>query len=301
MIKRAYILIASACLFYTIAAAQQIPNGSFEEWTAVGIYEMPENWDNLNPSTDTTGIFTCTKGTPASAGTYFINLTSTWVPGLNSVVPGIAVCGTIDQASQMPVSGFAFSDRPQEMTGLWQYMSYGGDAGFIEILLTHWNEAAGQRDTVAYAHHKLSGMVHSWTDFSIPLTYSSGSFPDSCIIVLDASGLTPADFDFLWVDDLAFTGSVISSVPSPDRVGSELEVFPNPAGDEFTVRFSSDRNERVILVITDEKGVQLQNTACDAVKGLNVFPTFIGAIVPGVYLVTIRRSSDSITKKIIVQ
>jgi hypothetical protein len=283
------------------ASGQQIPNNSFEDWTIVGSYEMPDFWDNLNPSTDSTGIYTCTKGTPGSAGTYFINLTSTWVPGLNMVIPGIAVSGIMDQVTQMPVSGFAFSERPEKLTGKWQYMSFGGDNGFVQALLTRWNATEGKRDTVAYANYKLSGMVHTWQSFTIPFDYFSGSYPDSCIIVLNASGLFPADFDFLWVDDLAFAGSVVTWIPRSDEHGRDLAVFPNPSGPAFSVQFYCDRQEQVRLIISDERGVQLQNSVHNVVQGSNVLSTFIQGVKPGSYLVTIRSSSFSETKKIIIR
>jgi hypothetical protein len=178
-----YILLA----LISVPSMAQIPNNGFEDWTSFKSYAMPDYWDNLNPSTAGTGIFTCTKGAPGSPGNFYLNLTSKEVPGMG-VVPGIAVCGVLNQATRLPLSGFAFSQRPQNFTGKWQYMMFGSGIGYIDINLTRWDIPSHSRQVVANCHKVLTGMVMSWANFTLPFIYNSGQSPDTCLIFLSASG-----------------------------------------------------------------------------------------------------------------
>jgi hypothetical protein len=293
-------MIGCLAMATVVTTAQQIPNNGFEDWTTTGNYEMPDFWDNLNPTTDPAGIYTCTKGTPGSPGTAFLNLTSTLIPG-TGVVPAVAVCGVLDQSTRLPVSGFAFEERPEKFTGKWQYMMFGTGKGFMDILLTKWNAPAGKRDTVAYKHHVLSGMVMSWGSFSIPLIYKSGSFPDSCIIFLSASGSVPADFDYLWLDNLAFTGSVITAEPRPTERENELQAFPNPASSMITLRKNMDRPEKVLVRLLNMNGREVKEYSRELISGTNDISIFTEGLRPGSYMISIRTSTGEETKQIIIQ
>src|SRR5437667_42356 len=77
---------------------------------------------------------------------------------------------------------------------------------------TKWNTATSKRDTIAFKNYALPGMVMSWGTFTIPLTYYSYATPDSAIIVLSASGTTPVVNSYLYVDNLAFSGTGPSNV-----------------------------------------------------------------------------------------
>ena len=45
-------------------------------------------------------VYTCVKGTPGNPGTSYLKLVSKTVTGFG-VVPGVAVCGTINETSCM--------------------------------------------------------------------------------------------------------------------------------------------------------------------------------------------------------
>jgi hypothetical protein len=297
--KKSYLLLTVLFILSTSSFAQKIPNNGFEDWTTVGPYEMPDYWDNLNPTTEPSGVYTCTQGTPGSPGTAFLNLTSTLIPGMG-VVPGVAVCGVLDQASRLPVSGFAFQERPELFTGRWQYMMFGTGKGFMDVLLTKWNTLQSKRDTIAYKHYILNGMVMNWQNFSVPLTYFSGSYPDSCIIFLSASGAVAADFDYLWADNLAFSGNVITSIPTAGGKVKEIRIVPNPSSGKVSIRYYIDRNENVIISLTDERGSMVKEYSREAVHGENEFIMNLEGVPPAVYFLTVRSLSGSETKKMVI-
>jgi len=242
-------MLTSLFVIFACCSYAQIPNQSFEDWNTVGGYEIPNLWGTMNNTTASSAVYTATKGTPGKVGSAYLKLTSKTVG--SSVVNGIAVSGVLDSITQMPVSGFAFSQRPQSFTGKWQHMLSGSSAGSVSVLLTRWNISLGVRETVATATQGLSGMVMSWGNFSINFTYQSSEIPDTCIIVLKASGASPTNGDYLYVDNLAFTGSVTDISELPEQV---LVTSPNPANNEIVISGSKAFQRGDRLTITDMFG-----------------------------------------------
>lgn len=241
----------------SICRAQTIPNFSFEIWTNMGSYNNPESWGCLNDLTSSTSVYTCEKGTPGNPGAAYIKLTSKVVAGMG-VVPGIAVSGILNQSTMLPESGFAFNLRPSVLTGSWQHMIFGNSQGFIDVQLTRWN---GTRIPVAAAHYVLTGMAMNWANFSIPLTYVDGNYPDSCIITLSASGNNPSDYDYLYVDNLSFSGTVVgvSNVFPVNSIG----VYPNPSTSKIMIDLSNFFNTKIDILITDIQGKTIKSIICN--------------------------------------
>ena len=237
-----------------ISQAQTIPNNGFENWMSMGSYNNPDAWSCLNDMTTSMSVYTCVKGTPGVTGTGYLKLTSKSVSGMG-IMPGVAVCGILDALTLQPTSGFAFTDRPQSFIGDWQYMAFGSDQGFISVLLTKWNNAMMMRDTVAMAYEALVGMAMSWVNFSIPFTYMNGDYPDSCIIVLSASGAnnaSPAVNSYLYVDNLDFTGTVAGV--NENLSNESVSLSPNPAIDILTLNVSSLKIKTASAKVYDAMG-----------------------------------------------
>jgi len=250
--KKQLLFLFALMFSAAISKAQApIPNGGFETWTSMGMYNNPDSWTALNDFTASESVFTCVKGTPGNPGTAYIKLTSQTVNGMG-VIPGLAVCGTLDQTTMQPLTGFAYTDRPQNLTGKWQHMIFGNSQGFIDVQLTRWDAQLQVRVPVASAHKVLVGMAMSWATFTIPLIYSDGGYPDTCIIVLSSSGMVPANNDYLWVDALSFTGTVTGITNIADD--KTISIFPNPAGNILSIDLSSFNNARVNVQISDVQG-----------------------------------------------
>jgi len=244
-------------LFYIFIASvgySQIPNPGFEDWTVMGTYSNPTSWGTMNNNTASSAIFTATKGAPGNPGASYLKLTSKTIGG--NVVNGIAVSGVLDSITKLPKSGFPFTQRPQSLTGKWQHMIYGTSQGAVSALLTKWNSALGVRDTVAAIAFNLSGMQMSWQNFSIDLVYHSGEYPDSCIIFLQASGPVPAANDYLWVDDLAFVGSV-AGLTEMSLPKITVTSFPNPADNSIEFRSSLPLQKSDKVIVYDLPGNEI--------------------------------------------
>jgi len=219
------IIIFFTVIFIANALFAQIPNSGFENWTNPNGYNIPDSWGNLNPVTNSASIYTCLKGTPGSPGTAYLKLISKTVTGMG-VQPGISVSGVLNTTTFQAVSGFAYSDRPVSLKGKWQFMANGSDQGCISVYLTKWDAGLTMRDTIGEVTYLLLGMVMSWQNFTIPLSYNNNEIPDSAVIIFSASGSVPVDGSYLYIDNLSFFGSTVGMEEQSDQAG--LMIFPNP-------------------------------------------------------------------------
>lgn len=256
------LLALTANILFATAAIAQIPNGGFETWTSTGTYDSPTGWANFNSATSMVSVYTCLKGTPGNPGSAYLKLVTKNAPGLG-LVPGMAVSGTMNMDME-PESGFAYNQRPTALVGNWQHMGYGGDEGLIAVYLTKWNSVTGSRDTVGKAARGLGAMVMSWASFSIPITYSGSSNPDSAMIVLSSSGTNPVENSYLYVDNLSFSGVTgINEV----KLNAQLNIYPNPVSTgELTVKLEGVNAPVTTVQLFDLQG---KETRQFAVKNLN--------------------------------
>jgi len=293
-----YILSLIAAVGATAAIAQ-IPNAGFETWTTVGSYEVPDSWGCMNHTTATYSVYTATKAAPGNPGSAYLKLTSRTTG--TTVTNGIAVSGRLDTITLRPKSGFAFTQRPASLTGKWQHMIYGNSQGAVKVLTTRWNASTNSRDTVAHAEQTLSGMAMSWANFNINLTYKDPvNSPDSCIIVLQASGANPANNDYLWVDNLAFTGTAPTGVGEIQDAPVNLSLYPNPANESVQVRFSLREAQPVTIDITDLNGRILHTEKKDATAGEIKTTIDVKHFAKGTYLLNISGAAISQTKKFLI-
>lgn len=289
-------LIAVLATFLPAAWAQ-IPNASFENWTAAGGYSTPDGWDNFNALTSSASVYTCEQGTTgAPHGSSFIMLTTRMVG--SSAVPGLAMSGKYDFVAHKPKSGFPFTGRPGSLTGKWQYVPQGTDTGRIAVYLTKWNTATNNRDFIAAVEYDLPGTVASWASFSIPITYLSAAAPDSAIIGLVSSnkGATPGTY--LYVDSLNFAGFAAGISATADAKYNAT-LSPNPAKDNLSVDFGAVVTEDIELQVIDRYGRMVASAAWT--PGSRVYSMSLGTLVPGMYFVKIKLGEDMQAQRLVVQ
>lgn len=290
--KKLFLLLITFSILKTNSIAQNISNSGFENWTNMGSYFEPDGWGTLNSLTSALSVYTVTRGTPGNPGSYYIKVTSKSA-GAMGIVPGIAVSGTINSASMSPESGFPFNLRPANFTGSWQHMIFGNSQGSIDVMLTRWDGT--QRIVVANAHRTLSGMAMNWATFSIPFNYVDGNNPDSCLIVLSASGAQPTNSDYLWVDNMSFNGTVSGTAEQDAAAG--LQLFPNPVNDKFTLRNLKGTGEIRDLIITDLSGRSIMEIP--GVMNRSDITIEVSDLPKGTYLLNGRREEQSFLLKFI--
>jgi hypothetical protein len=271
-----------------------VPNSSFESWDSTAGYLVPVGWDNLNPETHTSPQNTCQRIAPGYIGNYYLALNSENIPGMG-IVPGVAVCGKLDPVTYMPVSGFPFSSRPQVLAGMWQYMPYTTmDNGHVAVLLSKWNTVTLARDTVAFSSYTLPGMVMSWQQFQIGISYNDTAMPDSAMIYLSASSGTPVAYSFLWIDELQFRDSISlttsTKILSPEQ---QTSLFPNPVTEQLTIVYPHAPQTEIQLSITDVCGRIVRSSFYTANYAEDKITVNTKYLVKGVYFVKIADKSGS--------
>lgn len=286
-------------MFITASAFAQIPNSGFENWTTVGSYSNPDGWGTMNNTTAIASVYTATKGTPGSPGASYLKLTSKTVSGFG-VVNGIAVSGVLDSITMTPKSGFAYNMRPANFTGKWQHMIYGSSQGSIQVTLTRWDSGMGMRMPVASGNVTLSGMAMSWANFTIPLTYVDGNNPDTCIIVMKASGSAPTNNDYLWVDNLAFSGTV-TGIENQESFVTDMSIYPNPSSDKVNFKFNIKTAQQINIEISDINGKLIRTESFGRIQGETNQNMNISGIAKGTYFVKIKGEKSIETRKLVIE
>lgn len=289
------ILILFFSLIISVLSKAQIPNNGFENWTNINGYQTPDNWDNLNQITYNSSIYTCMKGTPGYSGASYLLLSSKTISG-KGVVPGVAVCGTIDTVTYKPKSGFPFSTRPQFLSYYMQYMPYDpSDSSSVKVILTKWNQVLLKRDTIAFGASYFNAMAHSWFNNGTFLDYMSGNNPDSAIIVISSSGRVPKNGSYIYVDDLQFNGSVIG-IDENSLNENNITVFPNPSCAFVTIHIDTKTDVALKLVVYDFKGkVVYEEILLHKNHTINT-----ANWSKGIYNIQIKNKNNSLNKKLII-
>ena len=207
-------------------------------------------------------------------------------------MPGYAFCGTLDMENET-IKGFAFSERPSHLTGSWQHMNIGASIGFILVELTKWDVNTQTNITVASIEYELTGLVDSWTEFSLPFTYYESMNPDTCIIAFLSSTDEPIADEYLYIDNLSFTGNVSGM---NENSAQQMHVYPNPAKNQITIESSDkiDQNGTISIVnligkivvseplISNKQTIKIEN------------------LKNGIYFVNIKTKEGTTTQKVIV-
>jgi len=301
--KKIFTLL-SATLLTGAAFAQTIPNAGFENWTTVSGYRVATSWDSPNPTTSMFSIQTCDSGmsNPAQGAAYMKLTTKTSPLG---PIPGAAVTGTINvSGSSYSVSGgFPSTTRPVSLTGKFQHMGMSAtDHGRMGVFLWKRNTTTNAMDTVAMIDTTLTGMQMSWASFTLPLKYRSTATPDSAIIVFLSSAATTTGVDgsFLYVDDLAFAGTVPNSVISVNNAAASMQVFPNPASGTATVYYRSNAAATTAVSIADMSGRSVKSFTTQTVTGENNITVDLKGIAQGLYIISVANENGTVQTKLMV-
>lgn len=284
--KKTLVLLA-ALLTVSFAWAQQLPDGSFEEWKTGKNYQGDTYDDLANPFWQTLNVLSTL---PPEMGTgpvvVFKEQGKTgFCPRMESnqltlgektiFLPGVVGAMTVIIDKQTAQFGRPYTGRPTALKGFMKYKPVEKDSAaiFVEVYKTSEN---GQRQKITRNEVIYKDAIEEWTEFEIPLEYLSDETPDSiCVLFVSSAGY---DFDdlfnchgqigsTLWVDDCRFIG--VSDDHSANETAGMLNVkaYPNPATDVLNVVV----DENAQLTIFDQAGrVLLQQNVVAGENTLNI-------------------------------
>ena len=237
------LLIAAAIigLNSSINAQQQIPNGSFENWTQNGPYLDMNQWFNLNGITATYPSYGALRSTDAYDGTYALELISNKADAtaFGGPIDTTAVAFLGQLVSMTPVNAVPFSSRPTKLSFYYKYTpgtipTAGVDTAAVSLKLVQGT------NTIAWGYKKIYGSaVNVYTHEEITLTYYSSNNPDTMNLSISSSqtgfGKTPQNAQHkminkignrLLIDKLEF---IYSSSVNEIKSAEKIKVYPNPA------------------------------------------------------------------------
>ena len=174
--KKIYSLLTLFVVSMTCSFAQVLPNPGFEAWThsTFPLYDDPNNWNTLNPTTGLVGVITCSKATAAAehhAGAAAVKLVTKSVSG--QIANGIVTTGTINTSTQTIGGGLPYTLRPDSIIGFYRYTPVSGDNGFVELQLLG---SGGDTDTIGYARFMTpTTTVGSFMRFAVAINYRSAA------------------------------------------------------------------------------------------------------------------------------
>lgn len=214
-------------LIFAIQAAllfgqSQVPNGDFESWPPAN-NDNPEHWDSPNALTGGFPFFlkTVEKTSDSHTGSWAASVTTGSI--LGETIPGVLSLGILDidieNIENTEFIGLPFTDRPAALEGYFKYNTPGTDFGLIAVLLTKYNEATANKDSIALGIKEFTSQT-DYTNFAANMVYFSIEEPDSInIVILSSASPTLVPGSQLKIDDLSFDYSGTPVVDLGEDVG----------------------------------------------------------------------------------
>jgi hypothetical protein len=204
----------------------QIPNGSFEQWTATGSYENPVGWATMNEYS-AGPFYSCAKSPdhyPEDEGSYSIRLENDTALDMFTGGYGMAITNAFDYPFK---PAFPLSGGPDSLVGQYRYEPLNSDTAFVRVVL--FNAGVMLSNNVV----KMGSARATWTRFGVPLENSGAA--DSATIQLSAfypDGPTdgPNGNSVLHVDNLVFDGLKARRCVYDATIG-RFRLHVGPAGD----------------------------------------------------------------------
>jgi len=278
----------------TIKVNAQIPNSGFENWTTVGSYEDPTEWNNCN-SHSTGAFFPVTKSSdhyPSSIGNYSIRVENQ-IPLSNCSSYGFAQ--TADN-NYPGTPAFPIIGHPTSLCGYYKCFPQNNDTIQIGIMLFQ----NGIR--IAGAEFLCTQTVSNWTSFNIPI--SAYTFADSATIGIEAfyndttAGIPYGPFgnSVLYVDNLSFD-NLINSVLEQNFRNITFDLFPNPASNIVILNIDNDSNSDLTMNIYNLIGTLVKTEKLKQ----NQQKIKVEDLGNGIYMVEIKSKEWSEKQKLLIQ
>ncbi|MDB5285008.1 MAG: hypothetical protein JWO06_4083 [Bacteroidota bacterium] len=261
----------------TTSLFAQIPNAGFETWTSGSCtplfttynYEDPNSWGTINVLTCQGGAFTTTKTADAHSGSYALQLSTISI--FFQTAPGICATGTVNQTTQNIDGGFAINTRPSFLKGWYKYAPSGTDQ--FSVAVNFYTGAAISANVVGSGSFTTLAAANSYTEFTVPITYTSSATIDSAQITIlcsypdqnTAQAGSTAKVDDLFFVDCSSLNAANYSLVGPACTQSNGTITVNPAGGTrpYTYHWSNLATDSAItglasglykLTLTDANG-----------------------------------------------
>lgn len=261
-----------------------VPNGNFDSWNTVS-YDLPRGWVAQNDFS----AQPVQKTTDKYAGNYAIKIQN--ISTSTDKRPGLAETtgphsGQYNNFGPMPA--FPVTTKPDTLFCFAKFSPQNGDSATIMVQLFRQGQSVGFSQL-------FMGPFTNYRLMKLPINYFAGGLnPDSAVIQLAAFQLTknntqPHGASVLYVDNLSFD-KVITGIPK-DEQPLTFYMYPNPAHDRLNFQFEDWRQARAINIMDINGRLVLHQIYCNQVD--------IGALVKGMYIVTITTDNSTLVQKFV--
>lgn len=312
-------LLLAFGLFLTISGrAQQVPNGDFETWNNLVLFEEPQGYLTSNYYSIITGagglpranVF---KSTTKQAGTYAMKMESYANPAdATKGIPGIAGTGVLDIQNLGVMPGFPYTGRPALLNGYYKY-AHGGTSDSAAIGVLFYKNVMGQLEVIGGGYGLLTDAAN-YTAFSIPILFATGDAPDTAVIGISTSArfdiqkfLDSLDFSnvnvpigsVLYVDELSFFGGTTGMQPI-DQLLSGVSAYPNPVKDQLSISFMLTQPKTVTVKVFNSIGQQIKMDVRNYAAGKEMYALSTEELEAGVYYYQLVINGEATSRKFVV-
>lgn len=315
MKKSTLLITVILTLFSSTIYAQSFPDGGFEnKWD---YFNNPSGksdyWDfvdgnfisTLNQLYELSGDqgdapLTAFREENAYKGNYALKLVSnTMTFGEPLFLPGAAGTLSINFIDLACILGKSFTYRPLQFSGYYKYSPVKGDSAAIEVFLKKSGQILGRGKMV------VKQKVDVWTNFNIPIKYTSSSQPDSIVVIFAAS----AAYDFTSLETLMQCKGQNGSTLIVDEVSFgyqqgiqqtlfpeiDIALYPNPATDIMTIRLPELVKGKICIY--DYSGKEVKTLPING----NTLEIGLHELATGSYFINLMEEDKVVSSKMFIK
>ena len=284
------LLLAISILIGTSIQAQQIPNGSFENWVQEPYGEEPANWGEFSLqllNSISLGIIdsTIVKSQDAYSGTYAMELRSKVLSG--------ALTDTIVPLVMLNLKNSNLDSAKMKIDGPLLSLS-----GYIKQDLVIADSNSTSISVVVYSGGSITGIgavefdidIVDYTSFDIPILYLGGIAGDSIEVLIAAGNSNaPVPGNIMLLDD--FELHYLTAAAVEETNSSEISIYPNPFNKQLIIELqpSSNKEFKIYSVLGE---MVLKGTVNSNINSID-----LSNLPPNIYFLKIENQSIKLIKE----
>lgn len=318
MMKKTILFLGVLSLFMGKSMAQNeaLPDGKFEYWKQVKLYDSDSTYDDLsNPFWESLNILATLppdmftgpvtlfkdKGRSGADGDFAPRMQSDFLKfgeDKEIFLPGVVGAITVLTDKQTAIFGRSFASRPTAIKGYMKYKPVNGDSASIFVELYKYDPDLGARKPIGRVERFFKENEEDWTPFELSIEYYSDDTPDTVTVLFVSS----AGYDFkdlfnchgqigstLWVDDVEFVYEE-GGEPSTNNENAVLaasKLYPNPS---FNGIFNLNVQEACrmeVIAVSGQLVMQQNLTAAGA------YTVDLSRFTPGFYYIRLSNQDGA--------
>lgn len=279
----------------------QIPNYDFEIWesysdpgNANNVYQKPEQWFGLLPTSSSTYSFSIEKNMdsyPTGSGEFSMIIKSDIANGVDGVAFSYDSFPH-DLVKDYFPPAFPIDYRPTSLFLYYKYLPVDGDSMHIGGSLYK------NRVVIGEFQYFSSQVITEWSLLEIAISYNTSETPDSASIVLSTFCYTQQSGSMFYIDNMSFDTPITAidentNVELPKSFAL-MQNYPNPFNPSTKIRYSLPANSKVKIEIFNMLG-QSVGVLVNTEKSAGFYETNWNAanLPSGIYLISIKAEGIS--------